>query len=879
MMRLHQPWSLWLLVFLPLVLLRLRGLTGASVLRRTAAWLCLAFALAGPEMLWGATPGAVMLVLDLSASTSRSLKEGIDRAREYVRALPAGASVGIVGFAGEAHLLQPLRAGASAAEVSTVLERALQAPEERLGPVAREETDIAAGLRLAGWALPSDRRGRVLLLTDGWETRGDARRAVRDLAPRGVAVDTLTLVPPPALDAAIDELDAPARVPLGLQFEIRAAIRSTSTAPATLVLSRDGVPLARQAVHLIAGRTEARFAAAADTAGSHRYGIRVATAGDTEPRNDSAEAAIMIADRPRILWVGPGETAPRESGWDLTVIGSNHPGASPRLDEFDAVVLADVVADALPEGLAAQVPAYVGRFGGGLLMLGGRHAFAPGGYRGTPVEDVLPVKLTPPDSGKRPGLALVIALDKSGSMAEALGTTSKIQAAREAVLTAAELLEPGDRLGVLAFDGTPRWSLPVQVTPARGQLHSVLDQLRPGGGTRILPALAEAAAQLRDLSGWRRHIVLVTDGQGEGGDFAGSARRLAAAQISVSAVAVGDDADVALLRGLALAGGGRLELAHDAGKLAAAFRREIVSARGTVIREERTAVLATPHPVLGPTGSQAVPPLYGFIATTAKPLAAVPLRTQTGEPILALAPFGLGRAAALTTDLHGPWGADWRRWEETPRLLAQVLGWLLRTPAAETLSVRQEAAGEGWQLTVRATSPDGAFVDGRAFSAHLEGAPGGATTLSLEQTGPGAYAKRLPSRIVQPTRVVLEDRTGGEARIALRTQIGGSYSEEYRIREPNQALLEEIRRISGGQSLDTGGSAPVVQAVDSEWVPVWPGLAWGGLGLFLLDLLLGRLRGSRRGTAGRHLSSRLFARGWLVKRMGRGRQEPPCIPS
>ena len=414
------------------------------------------------------------------------------------------------------------------------------------------------------------------------------------------------------------------------------------------------------------------------------------------------------------------------------------------------------------------------------------------------------------------------------------------------MLTAAQLLEPGDRLGVLAFDGVPRWVLPIQAVPARGQLQALLDQLQPGGGTRILPALSEAATHLQGLSGWQRHLVLVTDGQGEGGDFAGAARRLAAGKISVSAVAVGDDADVVLLRELAVAGGGRLELAHDAGKLAAAFRREIVAARGRAIQEGRTTVLATPHPVLGTAATQPFPPLYGFIATTAKPFAAAPLRTHTGEPVLAVAPFGLGRAAALTTDLGGPWGADWQRWEGTPRLLAQVLGWLLRSPATDAISLRQEAVPEGWQLAVRATDPDGAYVDGRTFLAHLEGAHGGTTVLPLEQTGPGTYAGRLPARVVQPTRVVLEDRTEGEGRIATRAQIGNSYSEEYRIRGPNQVLLEEIRHTSGGQSLEALDGRPAYQSADPQWLPFWQGLAWGGLGLFLLDLLLARRTHGRK---------------------------------
>ena len=838
MIRLVQPWSLWVLVFLPLVLWRLRGLSPASGTRRTVAWLCLACALAGPELRWGDAPGALMLVLDLSASTARSLRAGIAIAQTLVQGLPAGTPVGVIGVAGEAALIRPLRTDPDRQEVAALLERSAAHPEQVLAAAARDATDLAAGLDLAGWTITAGQRGRVLLVTDGWETQGDAVRAARDLARRGVPVDTLTLVPPSDMDAAVDELDLPARVPIGVPFEVRAALRSTRPAQAAAALTQDGVAVARRDIAVDPAGAVVRFSVTPTSAGPHRYAVQVTVPEDAEPRNDRIEHLVQVSDRPRILWVGNAGHVPTAPGWELTVMDPADVGRGRAVDAYDALVLANVAADALPASFAAQIPGYVGRLGGGLLMLGGRQAFGPGGYRGTPIEDVLPVTLEPPAGNTREGLALVIVLDKSGSMAETFGPSTKIQAARQAVLAAGRLLEPGDQLGVLDFDAVPRWVLPVQPVPGQGALEAALSGVQPAGGTQILPALKAAADLLKGFPRVRRHIVLVTDGQGEGGDFTGTARRLAAGKISVSAVAVGEDADVRLLGALARAGGGRLELAGNADALAAAFRREVVAAHGRAIQEGATALVAAPHPVLDPA-IRSYPPLYGYVATGAKASATVPLRSETGAPLLALAPFGLGRAAALTTDLGGPWAADWQRWRETPRLLSRVLGWILRTPPPETIAVRQEPDAEGWRLVVRATDAEGAYLDGRRLQAHV--GEGSAQSLRLEQIGPGTYAAPLPSRLAQPTIVVVEDRTG-EGRIVARAQVGDGYAEEYRIRGPNAALLDRIRELSGGRPLDVEHSRPVSVADAARWLPLWQALAWSGLALFLLDLLLARTR-------------------------------------
>jgi uncharacterized membrane protein/NAD(P)H-hydrate repair Nnr-like enzyme with NAD(P)H-hydrate epimerase domain len=839
--RFGYPWSLLALLVFPFAVWCLRHAPRGAALQRGGAWLCLCFALAGPELLWGRGRESLVLAVDLSASTSRSLRQGVARLRDVAGESSGLAPIGIVAVAEKAHLVISQGTERTPVRITERLDQLATQPEKYIQPAERDATNIAAGLDLAGLVLPRNEGGRVILATDGWETRGDARRAARDLAQRGIVIDTLIIggPEPGSIDAAVASVEAPAQVPQGVPFEVRGVLRSVSGGPAGVSLLRDGAPVTRQETRISRGDTAIRFPVVAETRGMHRYGIRVSVPRDEEPRNDSAETAVSVLGRPQILWVArAGDTPPPRTG--LQVIHARPQALGEyvtRLMDFDAVVLSNVEVEALAPGFLEALREHVGSFGGGFLMTGGLRSFGPGGYRATPVEEMLPVNLDPGSRGKRPGLGLVLALDKSGSMADLLGTSPKIGAAREAAVATAALLEPGDRFGLLAFDDTARPIFGLREAPGSSQLRAILDRLTPRGGTRILPALSGAAAMLRPLKSWRRHIVLVTDGRGEGGDFAAPARALAAAGTTVSAIAVGDDADVPLLRALASAGGGRFEVARDADRLSAILRREVVLARGPVVHEAPTAIRCSPHPVVGRVCDQRVPPVSGYVSTAPKPFAALPLRTEDGEPILALGGFGLGRTGALTTDLRGPWGAEWRSWAGRDRLLTQLLAWLVRAPLAGQVTIVEEPAREGWTLTVRAEDHDGNHLNGRALAARLRADSGTAPVMPLEQRGPGTYSGALPVRVARPTAVTVEDRSDGRGRIVGAGWIGLSYPEEYRVRGPNQQLLEAIVRETGGRSVDGGGVAPAIAATRRQAIPLWPWLTWAALGLFVLDLV------------------------------------------
>ncbi len=173
---------------------------------------------------------------------------------------------------------------------------------------------------------------------------------------------------------------------------------------------------------------------------------------------------------------------------------------------------------------------------------------------------------------------LVLAIDTSSSMSEPMGAATRLDAARQAALRFVELARldgGGDRLALLAFH---RQAEITAMDDDRARIRARLAGLTTAEGTRIDRALALATSTLlaepRDAAR-KAVIILLTDGQPEGGSEADSLRaaRLAReAGITVYAVAFAGQADSGFLRQLASSPETYLE-APDGAALEAVYER------------------------------------------------------------------------------------------------------------------------------------------------------------------------------------------------------------------------------------------------------------------------------------------------------------------
>jgi hypothetical protein len=186
-----------------------------------------------------------------------------------------------------------------------------------------------------------------------------------------------------------------------------------------------------------------------------------------------------------------------------------------------------------------------------------------------------------------------------------------------------------------------------------------------------------------------KHIILLTDGQSEGGDYAGLIQKMSDNDITLSTVAVGTDADTAFMQSLATAGKGQYYFTEDGNALPQIFAHEShIAARSYLIEHPFAPGRTAPSPILDGLGG--LPDLLGYVGTSPKAGGQIDLVSDAGDPVLAQWQYGLGRVVAWTSDAKGQWAKDWVTWQDFARFWSQAVGWSTGTESGGSLLLMQQ---------------------------------------------------------------------------------------------------------------------------------------------------------------------------------------------
>ena len=285
-------------------------------------------------------------------------------------------------------------------------------------------------------------------------------------------------------------------------------------------------------------------------------------------------------------------------------------------------------------------------WGGGLFILGGEDTLGPGGYSDTPLEKALPVWCLP--ESRRP-LALLVALDVSGSMGEVPDGNSKMQQARQTLARSLSLLADDDLFSLLAFRDQSRIIIPfMPVRQVREQKLAVLQKLQPHGGTDLAEALQKSSNSFQVATHARRHLLVISDGiSGKHKLALAAAANLSRFGTSVSVVATGKDPDK-LLRRVAAAGGGQFYYATSA-SLSQVVEEDLRWLQRSLIKQAAMTVHLVPDPILQkPLAYCQGRKFHRMVRVRLKSWGKSLLQDQSGAPILAVGHYGSGRSAVFT---------------------------------------------------------------------------------------------------------------------------------------------------------------------------------------------------------------------------------------
>ncbi len=650
--------------------------------------------------------------------------------------------------------------------------------EKLPGPLSRRN-DLGKRTLLQRALYTAAREGadRIVLISDGlW----------RETAYSPLPVFALQVAPKPR--ARIDRLIAPPAPRRGEVVEVRAVLESTEPVHARLTF-QTAVEERRLDIALPAGTSSQPF----------RFELKrhttVRVSLDSPIGKDGASVTLDPLGPGRALVVDDPATAAylRATGWEVHESGPEGLADTPEL-----LVIGGPVTTWSPLDLA-RLEKFL-REGGAVLWTATPTGLFYGNWQHSTLADELPLE---PEPGEK--AALILVLDVSGSMN--YGSPSKLSRAIEGATRLVRAAGPEDTLGIIAFTSQYRWLLPPKpmTQRARREAETHLARLEAGGGTRLAPAYAAAAAAIEPLTAKKRWILVLSDGQLEDDPEAtlNRAREAKARGVKTLTLALGNDAGRTFLDLLAKAGGGRFyDLADSAalpGLLALlgeeAFRSQRV--------EGSFQPLLGDHPVT--RGLTALPPARVLLPARAKPWAQVPVSTATGKPLLALGQLSGGRVAALTTDL----GRSWREAPQATLLLQQLARWLIQTPARPRYD---------WEITPAATV---LRVYGRFDPLPLAQWEG--RVEPLEPTAPFAFRLRLPARFTGTVRVTSGGRTVFRASAPAPAEWPATNG---------RARLRELAAASGGALLDDVSKLPPPRRKPVSLSPYLLALA---LGLFMLE--------------------------------------------
>ena len=670
---------IWLLLLIPLII-SLRMWKPPSPLLgilRLAMLSLILLAMCGLAVKLPSRAGTVVVVADRSQSmppdSEAKQKEAIDLIQG---AMGNNVNLAVLSFGRDAAIEQSPQSGKFAGFVNEV---------------HGDASDLNGAIEKAMALIPRGAPGKLLMLSDGRWTGKDPSGVAAQAAARNIALDYRPMQRNSTNDVAISHIDAPEVVTPGESFMLAVWVRAPVPSEVSFELLRGNQRLAVGTRQVPSGLSRLVFRDKAIRPGTHQYTVRITgTEADPVPENNSAKILVGIEGPRPILHI----TTAADSGLArlLQVGGLDVKTASPSayhwsLDElsgYSAVLVENVLADEIGLHGMENLAVWVKETGAGFMMTGGKHAYGPGGYFRSPLEPIMPVSMELRQEHRKLALAIVVAMDRSGSMSMTVGGgRTKMHLANLATVEVLDMLSPMDEFGVVAVDSSPH--IIANLAQVENQSHvrgKILRIGSQGGGIFVYEALSAAAKMLLKAQAGTRHIILFADAADseQPGRYLELLEECRKANITVSVVGLGtaNDVDAELLRDIARHGDGRSFFTKNAEELPRLFAQDtFVVARSTFIDEPTTVRTTGGMVSLAGRGYQITSPIGGYNLCYLRPdanLAAVTV-DEYKAPVVAAWQAGIGRVLCYTGEADGPHTGPIAGWGDVGNFLTSLVRW------------------------------------------------------------------------------------------------------------------------------------------------------------------------------------------------------------
>jgi uncharacterized membrane protein len=555
------------------------------------------------------------------------------------------------------------------------------------------------------------------------------------------------------------------------------------------------------------------------------------------------------------------------------------------LSDYDCVILANVPCEDVTERQQEVIRSNTHDQGCGLIMIGGHDSFGAGGWQKSNVEKALPVDCDI-KSLKVKGKGGLVLIMHASEMAN--GNEWQKKVAKLAI----EKLSPDDMVGITYYGwgggGGHTWHIPFQVVGEdRSRLAKLVDQMSPGDMPDVDPALKMAYAALTKPEHQlvTKHIIFISDGDHWNASPAILAQ-LRAKKITCTTVCITSHGanEVAKMIAMAKATGGRAypptvkSPPLKGSQLPAIYVKESRLVSQSFVQESKEGIQPIFRRAAGPTsGLPKLDPLYGFVRTTPKPEVLVEMPIMTPEfkgqdfPLLAYWHYGLGKAAAFTSDALGAqdaWDRNWAKSKMYTQFWEQLVDWTLRPVESKRLTMTSEQRDGKVIVTVEARREDGEPDVRLTFKGGVTvagGRVGDARVLTFQQKRSGVYvaefkAEEAGSYFIDAASVRREKVRGKDGKMverevpidSIRAGVTIPYSPEFLDMDADTELMKRLAAITDGKVYadddvtladvaKTGELFRPAAAIAKSLQPVWFWLVFASAVLLLCDVAVRRI--------------------------------------
>jgi Mg-chelatase subunit ChlD len=864
-MRFLQPWAWAGLIFVAGLLWMMRhqwtqqlGLDRAAFVVRALALVLLVVALTAPQSVSREPLRYIYFLVDRSASSSlaQSDAEVLNMLDQFDQENDQ-SKYGLIVFGKQAFIDQPF---------SDFL------PESIETSVDPSESNLAEALSLALETLPSAVRDQannnvdIILFSDG-QVEEQRLLGVLERARRsGVRVWVRPVDAQAMGDVRLDEVQLPREVTPDRRFEGTVYVHAESPGEGNLLVYRDDELLEALPITLDSGSNVVRFTDELTNPGRYRYQVRYVGDGDVLLENNVAADLVTVSGSASLLVYDRTDTSGQGLSRLLDAAAFTHErkvfnGQTLNLSDlssYKGVVLNNISIANLDVQSINTLKAYVSELGGGLWVIEGQQALE--NVNETEFEDMLPVTFEGPQREQLPGVAIIFVLDRSSSMAQSaiLGATNltKLDVLKEAAAQSIEVLREEDSIGIVTFDSSHNWLVPVQQLgneENRQNIYGQVQRVFSGGGTDLLPPLVEAFDQLQNVPARVKHILVFSDGKTvrQDRDFASLFARMQESDITVSSIGLGQQPDEEMLQRLADSGQGEFFLVRNVAELPKISVRETrrIVQRRWVVGDFPIEIGPFAQLRLSGLDLSTMPNASGYVRTYPKPLSQTAISAE-GSPLLTFWQYGLGQVAVLNSDLEGIWTNKWGQWNDLSEFAAEVVSQLYANPISNAgLVLNSELHGSTLKLELDALDGarwvneleiEGSLIAEESLSdeANTEG-----QKITFSQVAPGRYVAEV-NEVEQGLNLINLQAKNSEALANQQTHVVAvPYPMEYQNLGNNSAILSNIASTTGGrvledEQLDLG---PLREGGQLQYQDLWPLGMILALSLFMGDLLLRKI--------------------------------------